>query len=152
MHCISISSSAPPPASILCSIEAAAADDVSTPPDSLVLYSISYLPTAENKDKAFAYLQTNPKAMMIDQTPCGKKLIALGMLDHVLPKEQIVEIWKLASKRLIAAASGNVTAFVDKADKRSVFRQQELPGLLKNDNVKTINGIDKFTFAQRFGD
>ena len=89
---------------------------------------------------------------MIDQTPCGKKLIALGMLDHVLPKEQIVEIWKLASKRLIAAASGNVTAFVDKADKRSVFRQQELPGLLKNDNVKTINGIDKFTFAQRFGD
>ena len=133
-------------------MQAAAADDVSTPPDSLVLYSISYLPTTENKDKAFAYLQKNPEAMMIDQTPCGKKLIALGMLEDVLPKEQIVDVWKLASKRLIAAASGNVTAFVDKADKRSVFRQQELPGLLENDKVKTINGIDKFVFAQRFED
>lgn len=131
-------------------MQAAAADDVSTPPDSLVLYSISYLPTTENKDKAFAYLQKNPEAMMIDQTPCGKKLIALGMLEDVLPKEQIVDVWKLASKRLIAAASGNVTAFVDKADKRSVFRQQELPGLLENDNVKTINGMDKFVFAARF--
>lgn len=133
-------------------MQAAAADDVSTPPDSLVLYSISYLPTTENKDKAFAYLQKNPEAMMIDQTPCGKKLIALGMLEDVLPKEQIVDVWKLASKRLIAAASGNVTAFVDKADKRSVFRQQELPGLLENDKVKTINGMDKFSFAQRFED
>lgn len=133
-------------------MQAAAADDVSTPPDSLVLYSISYLPTTENKDKAFAYLQKNPEAMMIDQTPCGKKLIALGMLEDVLPKEQIVDVWKLASKRLIAAASGNVTAFVDKADKRSVFRQQELPGLLENDKVKTINGMDKFSFAQRFKD
>ena len=133
-------------------MRAAAVDDVSTPPDSLVLYSISYLPTAENKDKAFAYLQTNPKAMMIDQTPCGQKLIALGMLEDILPKDQIVEIWKLASKRLIAAASGNVTAFVNKADKRSVFRQQELPGLLKNDKVKSINGMDKFAFAQRFDD
>ncbi len=133
-------------------MQAAAADDVSTPPDSLVLYSISYLPTTENKDKAFAYLQKNPEAMMIDQTPCGKKLIALGMLEDVLPKEQIVDVWKLASKRLIAAASGNVTAFVNKADKRSVFRQQELPGLLENDNVKTINGIDKFAFAQQFKD
>ena len=133
-------------------MQAAAADDVSTPPDSLVLYSISYLPTTENKDKAFAYLQKNPEAMMIDQTPCGKKLIALGMLEDVLPKEQIVGVWKLASKRLIAAASGNVTAFVNKADKRSVFRQQELPGLLENDNVKTINGIDKFAFAQQFKD
>lgn len=133
-------------------MQAAAADDVSTPPDSLVLYSISYLPTTENKDKAFTYLQKNPEAMMIDQTPCGKKLIALGMLEDVLPKEQIVDVWKLASKRLIAAASGNVTAFVDKADKRSVFRQQELPGLLENDKVKTINGIDKFVFAQRFED
>lgn len=133
-------------------MQAAATDDVSTPPDSLVLYSISYLPTAENKDKAFAYLQTNPKAMMIDQTPCGQKLIALGMLEDVLPKDQIVEIWKLASKRLIAAASGNVTAFVNKADKRSVFRQQELPGLLKNNKVKSINGMDKFAFAQRFDD
>ena len=131
-------------------MQAAAADDVSTPPDSLVLYSISYLPTTENKDKAFAYLQKNPEAIMIDQTPCGKKLIALGMLEDVLPKEQIVDVWKLASKRLIAAASGNVTAFVDKADKRSVFRQQELPGLLENDKVKTINGMDKYIFAARF--
>lgn len=133
-------------------MRAAAEEDVSTPPDSLVLYSISYQPTEENKDKAFAYLQKNPQAMMIDQTPCGQKLIALGMLEDSLPKEQITEVWRVASRRLIASAEGNITAFVDNADKRSVFRGEELPGLLRNPKVKTINGMDKFAFAARFKD
>ncbi len=133
-------------------MRAAEEESVSTPPDSLVLYSISYQPTEENKDKAFAYLQKNPQAMMIDQTPCGQKLIALGMLEDTLPKEQITEVWRVASRRLIASAEGNITAFVDNADKRSVFRGEELPGLLKNPKVKTINGMDKFVFAARFKD
>ena len=133
-------------------MRAATEEDVSTPPDSLVLYSISYQPTEENKNKAFAYLQKNPQAMMIDQTPCGRKLIALGMLEDSLPKEQITEVWRVASRRLIASAEGNITAFVDNADKRSVFRREELPGLLKNPKVKTINGMDKFVFAARFKD
>ena len=124
--------------------------DVSTPKDCLVLYSISFLPTPKNKEDAFDYLSKNSQAMMIDQTPCGKQLIELGMLENSLPQEQIMEIWAIASRRLIAKAQGNITAFVVNADKRSVFRSQELPGLLKNPNVKTINGIDKNIFAAQF--
>lgn len=125
-------------------------EDVTTPADSLVLYSISFLPTTENKDKAFAWLKEHPQAMMIDQTPCGKRLIELGLLDRILPQEQEAEIWGIASKRLIAVAKGNVTAFVQGADARSVFRRQELPGLIANAEVKTINHLDKLIFAKQF--
>lgn len=127
--------------------------DVRTPVDSLVLYSISFLPTAENKERAFAFLKNNSGSMMIDQTPAGRKLIEIGLLESDLcglPQEEIAEIWKVASKRLIEQASGNITAFVEKADPRSVFRVQELPELLKNPHVKTVNGIDKFEFARQF--
>ena len=51
---------------------------VSTPKDGVVLYSISFLPTRENKEQAFAYLEQHPEAMMIDQTDCGRELIKMG--------------------------------------------------------------------------
>lgn len=52
---------------------------VSTPKDGVVLYSISFLPTRENKEQAFAYLEQHPEAMMIDQTDCGRELIKMGL-------------------------------------------------------------------------
>lgn len=129
--------------------------DVTTPENSIVLYSINYLPTTHNRDLAFDCVKFNPGKMMIEHTPCGAELVKLGF-DSVdkcnLPLEQIVTVWKVASKRFIEAASGNVCAFVDGADRRSVFRSMELPTILQNERILTINGIDKFEFAKIFKD
>ena len=126
--------------------------DVSTPPDSIVLYSISFLPTTQNRDKAFEYVKKNPGKQTIEQTACGKCLIELGLYNkpYFLPSEQVAEIWGIASRRFIAGAGGNVTAFVEQADARSVFRRFELPALLNNPRLSSINGMNKFEFAQIF--
>lgn len=126
-------------------------EDVSTPPNSVVLYSISYLPTRKNKDAAMAYLDEHKECYTLDDTPCGKKLIALGLeTGSGCPDSEILKVWALASKRFIAAASGNVLAFVTGADPRSTFVSVELPHILQNENIKQINGEDKIVFAKRF--
>lgn len=131
--------------------EIAENEDVSTPPDSVVLYSISYLPTRENKDMALAYLQNHPECQTLDNTDCGKKLIALGLeTGSGCPDTEILKVWALASARFIAAASGNVTAFVKNADPRSTFVSIELPHILQNDKIQLINGQDKHLFAKQF--
>lgn len=126
--------------------------DVSTPENSLVVYSVSYQPTKENRDKAFQYVAENPGSMMIEHTPCGAKLVEIGMAssESGLTQEEEVLIWKEASKRMIDEASGNVTAFVNNADKRSVFCSLELPAMLNNPRIKTINKQDKIAFSRHF--
>ena len=131
--------------------EIAQNEDVATSADSVVLYSISYLPTRENKDKAMAYLKSHSECRTLDDTPCGKKLIALGLeTGSGCPDSEILKVWAIASARFIAAASGNVLAFVDNADPRSTFVSVELPHILQNDKIKMINGIAKETFAKQF--
>lgn len=126
-------------------------ESVETSADSVVLYSISYLPTRENKDKALAYLKNHPECRTLDDTPCGKKLIALGLeTGSGCPDSEILKVWAIASARFIAAASGNVLAFVENADPRSTFVSVELPHILQNDKIKMINGIAKEVFAKRF--
>lgn len=124
--------------------------DVQTEPDSLVLYSVSFQPTKENKIKAFEHIKDNPGKVMLDHTPCGVKMINLGLENGRcnLKPEEIAYLWKVASRRLLEAASGNITAFVKNADERSVFRSMELPTILANDKIKTINGQDKFIFVK----
>ena len=125
---------------------------VSTPKDGVVLYSISFLPTRENKELAFAYLEQHPEAMMIDQTDCGRELIKMGLEQTPpdLTPEQIAAVWKIASARMIAEARGDVKAFVKNADPRSVFRSTELPESLRHAQIKTITGVDKFFFAESY--
>lgn len=127
--------------------------DVTTPPNSLLLYSISYLPTDENKKKALAYRSEHPECRMIDDTECGKQLIALNLNTaekYSTPPAELMQIWAIASRRFIMAASGNVTAFVDDADKRSTFVSVELPSILQNPNIQFINGIAKSKFAKQW--
>ncbi len=129
-------------------------DDVATLRDSVVLYSVSFLPTRENKDNAFAYVAKTKGATMIDQTPCGRRLVKLGLDDIELNDEdklKVAEVWKIASRRFIAEASGNVTAFVANADPRSVFRSMELPEIMKNPKILSINGIEKNIFKSSHG-
>lgn len=132
-------------------VEVAGTADVHSTPNSVVLYSVSFLPTMENKNLADAYVAANPKAMTIENTECGKRLIELGFywdkIDNEQEKFNVAEIWKLASERFIECASGDVTAFVNGADIRSVFRSVELPNILRNKKIYTVNGEDKFNFA-----
>ncbi len=124
--------------------------DVSSNENSIVVYSISFQPTSINREKAFAYVKKNPGNMLIEHTECGAKLVELGIESlRTSDKEDVMTIWSEASRRFIAAASGNVTAFVDGADPRSVFCTVELPNILQNKKIATINGIDKFLFAKR---
>ena len=126
-------------------------DDVSTPPNSVVLYSISYQPTDENKQMALRYMKTHPEAYMLDDTKCGQKLMSMGLeTGNKNPPAELMKIWAIASKRFILAASGNVTAFVQNADKRSTFCSVELPLILENKQINTINHIDKYQFASQF--
>ncbi len=135
-------------------VEVAGTEDVKSAPDTIVLYSVSYQPTTANKDAAQAFMRANPQAVMIDDTPCGRRLIELGFdweqIDNDHDRVRAAEIWRLASRRFIDCAAGNVMAFVDNADPRSVFRSEELPAILRNPQILTINGIDKLVFASRF--
>lgn len=130
----------------------AATEDVSTPPNKVVLYSISYLPTRQNKDNALEFLKKNQDFYTLDDTPCGKKLISLGLeTGNDCPNSELLKIWAIASERFIAAASGNITAFVENANSKSTFVSVELPHILQNNKIKLINGTDKFVFAKNFG-
>ena len=125
--------------------------DVTTPPNSLVLYSISYQPTANNKLQALKYLKSHSECRCLDDTPCGKALISLNLeTGNNNPDTEVLKIWALASQRFILAASGEVIAFVENADKRSTFVSVELPLLLQNERITKINNQDKFEFAKQF--
>ncbi len=133
-------------------LEIAGSYDVSTPKDSVVLYSISYLPTTENRDKAFAYVKAHPEAKMIEDTVCGRTLMDMGVGYHEvgLTQDEIAQIWAIASRRFIRNVKGKVMAFVNHAHPKSIFRIVELPLLLENKNVTEINGCNKYEFAENF--
>lgn len=123
--------------------------DVSTPKDSVVVYSISYQSTTINRDKAIDFIKNNPHKMLIEHTECGAKLVEMGFeCSNTINSEDIKMIWMEASRRFINSASGNITAFVDNAHPESVFVSVELPNILQNPKVYTINGIDKDLFAK----
>ena len=121
--------------------------DVSSAPDCVVLYSVSYLTNKENKIQAQEYLKSHKNCLTLDDTDCGKKLIALGLeTNFKAPEEELMKIWAIASERFIMSAS----AFVKNADPRSTFRRIELPNILKNNKITTINYEDKFLFVERY--
>lgn len=124
---------------------------VQTAENMAVLYSVSYLPTTQNRDMAYQYVKTHLGTQTLDDTPCGKELCNQGYATTMdIAPADLKKIWHIASARFIAAASGNLTAFVEDADKRSAFCSVEVPAILKNDNIKTINGIDKHIFLKDY--
>ena len=124
---------------------------VQTQKDAAVLYSISYQPTTQNRDAAYEFVKTHLGAQTLDDTPCGKTLCDLGYQSTMdIAPSELKQIWRVASERFIAAASGDLKAFVEDADKRSTFCSIEAPAILKNDKIKTINGVDKRVFLKNF--
>ncbi len=133
-------------------MEVAKTYDVSTTENGLVLYSVSFLPTKENRNQAFNYVKQNPSAMTMENTVCGAKLVEMGLANDSsdLSADEIATIWATASERMIAQAKGMITAFVNGADPRSVFCKVELVNVLKNPSITTINGENKYSFASRY--
>lgn len=125
--------------------------DVTTLKDGAVVYSISFMPTDKNKKDAERFVKEHPFTKRLDDTPCGKALIALGLDGKVNEVgEAITKIWRIASERYIKAASGNIHAFVEGADERSTFCTTELAEIMKNSKITQINGIEKENFATSF--
>ena len=122
--------------------------DVTTKPDTLVLYSISFQNNDENKQQALVFIKNNPSYVTISDTPCGKALEELDLFSPQSPvsQEEAYKIWGIASRRMILQASGNITAFVKGAHPLSTFRQYELPTIMSNEKIKTINKQDKTSF------
>ncbi len=120
--------------------------DVQTNIDSLVLFSVSKQPSKMNKYKAINYVIDNPDKTILDFTDCGLTLTNMD-LDKYLTEDEIYKVWSMASKRLIDAASGDVTAFIDNAHPASVFRMVELPAILKNPQITSINQRPKEEYA-----
>ena len=133
-------------------MEVAKTYDVSTPENGLVLYSVSFLPTKENRDKAFDYVKNHQGTATIENTLCGAKLVEMDLSskDNNLSNDDIALIWATASKRMIEKARGEVTAFVSGADPRSVFCRVELTNIIENNFIATINGEDKHSFASKY--
>ena len=135
-------------------MEIALTYDVQTAKDSIVVFSVSFQPSKENKIKAKEYVAQNSSYTILDYTPCGKALLELNLEDYAQDEndmEKIAEVWRVASKRFMESASGNITAFVDGADVRSVFRMAEFPEIIRNPDILTINGIDKEVFKSQMG-
>jgi len=125
--------------------------DVATAPNGAVVYSVSFMPTDKNKRDALAFIQAHPTAKMLDDTPCGKALIGLGLDGKVNEvSEEITKIWRLASSRYIKTASGNIHAFVEGADERSTFCSVELAEIMENPKITHINNIEKALFKANF--
>lgn len=121
--------------------------NVQVPKNGLVLYSISFLNVQKNKQKAYDYVKENPGKILAEDTLCGrelKKLMAKGTIaDAGFWEEQ----WKTALLRVIAAAAGDVTIFADNADIRGKLLDIGIKAILANDEILTINKIDKFDFV-----
>lgn len=119
-----------------------------TPKDKLILFSVSFLPTKENKEQAFKYAEMNGSVMM-DHTELGQALEMLHLFEY-FTKEKAYFFWDQAAEKLLSNSSGNVTAFVNNADYRSTFARIELVQLIKNNNVLTINGKDKKSWIKEY--
>lgn len=123
-------------------IKVAQESDVNTEIDSLVLFSVSKQPSKMNKYKAINFILDNPDKTILDYTDCGIILTNMD-LEKYLSEEEVYKVWSMASKRLIDAASGDITAFIDNSHPASVFRMIELPAILKNPKITSINNRPK---------
>lgn len=125
--------------------------DIITQPDTLVLFSTSFQNDETNKQLAFDYVKNHASSVTIEDTPCGKALKELNLFSPSsgLSKEEAYQIWGIASVRMVLKAKGNITAFIKNAHPLSTFCQYELPTILLNGDITTINGKDKFSlFAE----
>jgi len=128
-------------------MEVAQYEDVATPHDGLVLFTVSFLDDKSNKHRALRYVAecTRP-ASTLNHTPAGEALGQLQLFEH-LPSKWAYRPWFVASRRLISTATGNVTVFVEGAHPRGTFARVELAQVLINCAIPSVNEVDKMDWV-----
>lgn len=96
-----------------------------------------------NRDRALAAAKSRG-AQPIDVIDGGRALNEQNLYSKHNPLYAEADTyWGQASEKYAREASGDIVAYVDGARPDRVFAQKELPILLENPNVKTINGLDR---------
>lgn len=133
---------APEPDALLAlAMKIARGSDLSIERDGTVLFS------GDQQKFAERHVAANDGADVIHSRPAGAMLELLNLFS-ALEKLEAYAAWDALGVRIAHRAAGNVTAFVDGSKPDSTFRSVELPILLANDKVKTINGADKKEFTR----
>ena len=134
------------------SMSIARAYPLGAPLDGITLYTISFQPTKANWEAAEHFLASSPGHSTIDHTAIGPRLIAEPLYDKAygFTREQSYAPWFEASRRLLNAARGNVTAFVENANPNSTFVVVELPIIMANPAITTVNGVAKDEWLRAF--
>lgn len=114
--------------------------DFATPKDRAVFYS-----GPGNRNRALHTAQNG--GVPIDATPGGTALNGENLYGEFsgFTNKEADMIWSQASEKFANGASGNITAFVRGASPDRLFGATELPLLLKNDKVLSINGVPAAT-------
>lgn len=105
-----------------------------------------------NNTDAYKLLDNNFFKAALQNSAVSENLsyVALidGSTDSVTGKRIPDSLWDDISRSFAESASGEVIAVVPKADPYRVFAQTELPALLANENVTSINGVVKEHYVQ----
>ena len=131
-------------------IETALHGDVSSDHDRAVFFSgkKQHMRSAMR----FCHEHKSENLVTMLHTDAYKQLKSIPLFGKKSPftQEEAIDISAAASARFALEASGNVTAFLGELNNRSrsTFFTIELPALLLNDNVETINGFDKAAWTQ----
>jgi len=124
--------------------------DVASPRDGATFYSND----AErggphrNRDRSDAMIeQGDGRYVRIETTPGGRWLNDEKLYEK-LPREQADAVWSEASKKYANEASGDAKTCVAGARPDSVFRRDELPALVDNEKVTSVNGVPREELKQ----
>lgn len=109
----------------------------------------------KNHVRALEYAKKTD-ARLIDTTEAGKKLDGVydrnnTRFDNEAHSMMLSRhVMKIASKRYAQQARGDIKTFVCGASPQSVFRKTELPALLVNQNVRSVNGISRQAIQEAY--
>lgn len=119
--------------------------DASSPTGKAVFFS-----GAAEKRQAAEFCRKNPGYKHVCMTDALQAFDRLELFKNMPPLTigEIYDIGDMISERFASEASGNVTAFIGpKCKPHGTFLRVELPALLNNPGVTTINGNPKEDYA-----
>jgi hypothetical protein len=107
-----------------------------------------------NEEAAKNCAASLPKAYTIEDTDAGKYLLANAEPAYQagqLSQGDYYSLWNTASQMYAQQATGNVIAFVDGASPNGTFALHELPSLVSDGAVPSINGVSTNEVANIYG-
>lgn len=128
--------------------------DVRSPADGAVFYSDDYQSAqSNNRVRAENYARQRSAdghaTTTLEQTPGGRWLDDEKLFEPGSPIDDpdANVLWSRCSKKYAQQASGDARCFVTGSSPRSVFRKVELPALLANPNITSLNGVPREKLA-----